>query len=115
MHYLHVNIYKLYSLCASNPLSNQVNLDTLKKILQQVLISSLCISKSSRLVEPFLSRQVTIICLFAHCAPRICNKLSYRLGTINDSSTFIGRDENHTFLKKTSGMKNLLLKSDYKV
>ena len=47
----------------------------IKNVLQPVPISHLCNSTSNRLLEPFLSRQITHERSFGHCAPRFYNQL----------------------------------------
>ena len=62
-------------------------LDTLGKLLQPVTDSSLRGSTSIRLVEPFLSRKITIERSFCHCVPSLYNQMPFELCTIEDLST----------------------------
>ena len=89
LYFLHVKARIEYTICL---LAHKALLSGepryLKNLLQPVSNSSFRSSASNRLIEPFLSRQITQERSIGHCAPRLYNQLSYEMRTIDDLSTF---------------------------
>ena len=78
-----------------------------KNLLQPVSNPSLCSSTSTKLVDPFFSRQNTIVHSFCQCAPRLHNHLPQELRTIDNLSTF-KEELKKMFSKKLMIWKNQL-------
>ena len=55
---------------------------------------------SIRLVEPILSRKLTFLQPFSHCAPGVYNQLPYDQRTLDDLSTFKKKRKTYFFSKR---------------
>ena len=71
-------------------------------------------SASNRLIEPFLSRQITQERSFGHCAPRLYNQLPYELRIIDDLSIFKKKLKTYYF-GRAYDMETLDTRPNYKV
>ena len=115
LHFLPVKArieYKICLLAHKSLLSGEPRY--LKNLLQPVPISSLRSSASNRLIEPFLSRQITQERAFGHCAPRLYNQLPYELRNIDDLSTFKKKLKTYLF-GRAYDMESLDTRHEYKV
>ena len=71
----------------------------IKNLLQPVPIWSLRSSNSNRLVEPFLSRPITIERSFSHCTPCLYNQLQFELRTMSMTCLHLKRNSKLFFQK----------------
>ena len=104
--------YKICLLVHKTLLSGQPKY--LFSLLKPVTNSNLRSCTLNRLVEPFLSRQVKVNRSFAHCAPRLYNKLPHSLRTITSTNSF--KKHLKTFLfRKAYNLDTQEINEDYKV
>ena len=115
LHYLPVKTrieYKIFSLAHKSLLSGEPRY--IENVLQPLPISSFHSSTSNRLIEPFLSRQITLKRSLGHSAPRLYNLLPFELRTIDELDTFKKNLKTY-FFENAYDLEILVIKSDYKV
>ena len=104
--------YKICLLALKTLLSGEPR--CIKNLLQPIPISSLRSSASNRLIEPFLSRQITQERSFGHCAPRFYNQLPYELRTTDDLSSYKKKLKTYC-CGRAYDMESLDIRLNYKV
>ena len=115
LNFLHVKARFEFKICLSAHKSSLSGKSRyIKNLLQPVPISSLRSSRSNRLIELFLSSQISIERAFCHYAPRFYNQLPLERRTIDYLYTF-KKKLKICFLNKANDLDNLVLNTNHKV